>query len=131
MQDHAQNYLINIYIYTPLPVSRVFGARSGSPRIMYITRKEVRVFKGEWPVSYHGTGEYATSTIAQDRYIYSVRERDYLVEESTLLHQLIKMASKYTRFKDKGKRYKIVFHNWVCPDSLVAIDKRTTGVGKY
>ena len=36
MQDHAQ---INIYIYThtPLLVSRVFGARSGSPRIMLIT----------------------------------------------------------------------------------------------
>ena len=35
MQDHAQiNKYIYIYIYTPLPVSRVFGARSGSPRII-------------------------------------------------------------------------------------------------
>ena len=33
MQDHAQILNKYIYIYTPLPVSRVFGARSGSPRI--------------------------------------------------------------------------------------------------
>ena len=32
MQDHTQIYKINIY--TPLPVSHVFGAHSGSPRII-------------------------------------------------------------------------------------------------
>ena len=31
MQDHVQ--INKLYIHTPLPVFRVFGARSGSPRI--------------------------------------------------------------------------------------------------
>ena len=41
MQDHAQiNKYIYIYIYTLLPVSRVFGARSGSPQIiLYVTSR--------------------------------------------------------------------------------------------
>ena len=33
MQDHVQ---MNTYVYALLPVSHVFGPRSGSPRIIYI-----------------------------------------------------------------------------------------------
>lgn len=44
----------------------------------------------------------------------------------------IEVASKYAKvFEHKGKWYKIVFQNRVCPDNLLIIDEKTTGVGEY
>ena len=87
--------------------------------------------KGEWPVSYHGTGESATGSIAQDGYMLSKGKR-FLFGRGIYSTPSIEVASKYaTRFEHKGKRYKIVFQNRVCPDDLVVIDEKTTGVGEY
>jgi ubiquitin len=87
--------------------------------------------KGEWPVSYHGTGKSATGSIAQDGYLLSKGKR-FKFGRGIYSTPSIEVASKYAqRFKHEGKEYKIVFQNRVCPDNLAIIDAKTTGVGEY
>ena len=87
--------------------------------------------KGEWPVSYHGTGKSATGSIAQDGYLLSKGKR-FKFGRGIYSTPSIEVASKYAqKFEHEGKEYKIVFQNRVCPDNLAIIDAKTTGVGEY
>ena len=87
--------------------------------------------KGEWPVSYHGTGQSATGSIAQDGYLLSKGKR-FKFGKGIYSTPSIEVASKYAKmFQHEGKWYKIVFQNRVCPDNLVIINEKTTGVGEY
>ena len=87
--------------------------------------------KGEWPVSYHGTGKSATGSIARDGYLLSKGKR-FKFGRGIYSTLSIEVASKYAqKFKHKGKEYKIVFQNRVCPDNLIIIDAKTTEVGEY
>ena len=87
--------------------------------------------EGEWPVSYHGTGESATGSIAQDGYLLSKGTR-FMYGRGIYSTPSIEVASKYAQqFEHEGKQYKIVFQNRVCPDNLTIIDAKTTRVGEY
>lgn len=87
--------------------------------------------KGEWPVSYHGTAESASGNIAQDGYQLS-KGRRFKFGRGIYSTPSVEVASKYAQvFESNGKRYKMVFQNRVCPDNLVIIDEKTTGIGEY
>ena len=87
--------------------------------------------KGEWPVSYHGTGESASGSIAQDGYNLSKGKR-FLYGRGIYSTPSIEVAAKYAKmFEHKGKVYKIVFQNRVCATDLIIIDAETTGVGEH
>ena len=87
--------------------------------------------EGEWPVSYHGTGESASGSIAQDGYSLSKGKR-FLYGRGIYSSPSIQVAAKYAQvFKHKGKKYKLVFQNRVCPTNLKILDAQTTGVGEY
>ena len=81
---------------------------------------------GEWPVSYHGTGESATGSIAQDGYKLSKVKR-FHNGKNIYSTPSIAVAAKYARvFEHKGTKYKIVFQNRVCPSDLQIIDEKKT-----
>ena len=85
----------------------------------------------EWPVSYHGTGESASGSIAQDGYSLSKGKR-ILYGRGIYSSPSIQVAAKYAQvFKHKGKKYKLVFQNRICPTDLKILDAQTTGVGEY
>ena len=87
--------------------------------------------EGEWPVSYHGTGVSASGSIAQDGYSLSKGKR-FLYGRGIYSSPSIQVAAKYAQvFKHKGKKYKLVFQNRVCPTDLKILDAQTTGVGEY
>ena len=87
--------------------------------------------EGEWPVSYHGTGESATGSIAQDGYKLSKGKR-FRYGKGIYSTPSIAVAAKYARvFEHKGANYKIVFQNRVCLTDLKIIDEKKTGVGEY
>ena len=87
--------------------------------------------EGEWPVSYHGTGESASGSIAQDGYRLSKGKR-FLYGSGIYSTPSIQVAAKYANvFHHKGKWYKLVFQNRVCPTNLKILDAQTTGVGEY
>ena len=86
---------------------------------------------GEWPVSYHGTGESATGSIAQDGYRLSKGNR-FLYGRGIYSSPSITVASKYAKiFEHNGSKYKLVFQNRVCPVNLKIVGVRTTRVGEY
>ena len=83
--------------------------------------------EGEWPVSYHGTGEGASGSIAQDGYRLSKGKR-FLYGSGIYSTPSIHVAAKYANvFYHKGKKYKLVFQNRVCPTNLKILDAQTTG----
>ena len=87
--------------------------------------------EGEWPVSYHGTGVSASGSIAQDGYRLSKGKR-FLYGSGIYSTPSIQVAAKYANvFHHKGKWYKLVFQNRVCPTNLKILDAQTTGVGEY
>ena len=87
--------------------------------------------ESEWPVSYHGTGVSASGSIAQDGYNLSKGKR-FLYGRGIYSSPSIQVAAKYAQvFKHKGKKYKLVFQNRVCPTDLKILDAQTTGVGEY
>ena len=87
--------------------------------------------EGEWPVSYHGTGESASGSIAQDGYRLSKGKR-FKYGSGIYSTPSIQVAAKYANvFNHKGKKYKLVFQNRVCPSNLKIVDAQTTGVGEY
>ena len=87
--------------------------------------------ESEWPVSYHGTGVSASGSIAQDGYSLSKGKR-FLYGRGIYSSPSIQVAAKYAQvFKHKGKKYKLVFQNRVCPTDLKILDAQTTGVGEY
>ena len=87
--------------------------------------------EGEWPVSYHGTGESASGSIAQDGYRLSKGKR-FKYGSGIYSTPSIQVAAKYANvFKHKGKKYKLVFQNRVCPTNLKIVDAQMTGVGEY
>ena len=87
--------------------------------------------EGEWPVSYHGTGESASGSIAQDGFRLSKGKR-FAYGKGIYCTPSIEVAAKYAKiFDHKRKTYKIVFQNRVSPTGLKVIDGQTTGVGEY
>ena len=82
-------------------------------------------------ISYHGTGESASGSIAQDGYNLSKGKR-FLYGRGIYSTPSIEVAAKYAKmFEHKGKVYKIVFQNRVCATDLKIIDAETTRVGEY
>lgn len=93
--------------------------------------QRVRSSHGEWPVSYHGTGESASGSIAQDGYRLSKGKR-FKFGRGIYSTPSIEVAAKYAKeFSHKGKRYKLVFQNRVSATNLQILDAKTTGVGEY
>lgn len=87
--------------------------------------------KGEWPVSYHGTGVSASGSIAQDGFRLSKGQR-FMYGKGIYSTPSIEVASQYAKkFTHNGKTYKIVFQNRVSPVGLKVINFQTTGVGEY
>ena len=87
--------------------------------------------EGEWPVSYHGTGESASGSIAQDGYRLSKGKR-FKYGKGIYSTPSIQVAAKYAQvFNHEGKKYKLVFQNRVCPTDLKIMDAQMTGVGEY
>lgn len=86
---------------------------------------------GEWPVSYHGTGESVSGNIAQDGYQLSKGKR-FMYGKGIYSTPSIEVAAKYAKeFSHKGKQYKIVFQNRVSPTDLKILDAKVTGAGEY
>ena len=83
--------------------------------------------EGEWPVSYHGTGESASGSIAQDGYRLGQGKR-FLYGSGIYSTPSIQVAAKYAKL---SAWYKLVFQNRVCPTNLKIVDAQTTRVGEY
>ena len=87
--------------------------------------------KGEWPVSYHGTGKSASGSIAQDGFRLSKCQR-FMYGRGIYSTPSIEVAARYAKkFVHQGNTYKIVFQNRVSPSGLKVINLQTTGVGEY
>ena len=84
---------------------------------------------GEWPVSYHGTGEHAGRNIAQEGYRLSKGKR-FKFGYGIYSTPSIEVAEMYAKsFTLKGKLCKMVLQNRVCPTNLQIVNAETTGVG--
>jgi len=87
---------------------------------------------GEWPVSYHGTGEHAAKSIAEDGYDLSKGKRK--------LHGVgiystpdIAVAEKHyaQQFEYDEKKYMVVVQNRVNPNTVDKIPKEKAVLGEY
>ena len=73
----------------------------------------------------------ASGSIAQDGYRLSKGKR-FKYGSGIYSTPSIQVAAKYANvFNHKGKWYKLVFQNRVCPTNLRILDAQTTGVGEY
>lgn len=87
--------------------------------------------KGEWPVSYHGTGENAGRSIAQHGYDLSKGHR-FAYGKGIYSTPSILVAEKYAKeFQHEGETYLLVFQNRVKMEDMEVIGSSTTGVGEY
>lgn len=87
--------------------------------------------RGEWPVSYHGTGVSQAKTIAMDGYDLSKGKR-FAFGYGVYSTPDIKVAEKYaTKFSYKGNEYLLVLQNRVNPATLQKASAERTGVGEY
>ena len=90
-----------------------------------------RSSRGEWPVSYHGTGKSESGSIAQDGFRLSKGQR-FKYGKGIYSTPSIEVAARYAKeFVHHGKTYKIVFQNRVSPAGLKVINLQITGVGEY
>jgi len=87
---------------------------------------------GEWPVSYHGTGEHAAKSIAKDGYDLSKGTR-FLHGVGIYSTPDIAVAEKYyaKQFEHDGNKYKVVVQNRVNPTTVKKIPKEKAGMGEY
>ena len=73
----------------------------------------------------------ASGSIAQDGYRLSKGKR-FKYGSGIYSTPSIQVAAKYANvFNHKGKKYKLMFQNQVCPSNLKIVDAQTTGVGEY
>ncbi|CAF0852977.1 unnamed protein product [Adineta steineri] len=86
---------------------------------------------GEWPVSYHGTGQNEARTISMDGYDLSKGTR-FLFGHGIYSTPDVNVAKKYAKqFSFKGGNYLVVLQNRVNPTTLVKISADRTGIGEY
>ncbi|KAM9985302.1 hypothetical protein ACTFIZ_008828 [Dictyostelium cf. discoideum] len=86
---------------------------------------------GEWPVSYHGTGQHQSKSIAEKGYDLSKGKR-FLFGHGIYSTPSIQCAEKYAKsFEHKGSTYLVVFQNRVNPKTLIKIPKSQTNVEDY
>ena len=76
---------------------------------------------GEWPVSFHGTGEENAKGIARQGYLLSLSKRK-LYGRGIYSSPSIEVAELYaTLFECNSKNYKVVFQNRVKSDGLKVV----------
>ncbi|CAF3263347.1 unnamed protein product [Rotaria sp. Silwood2] len=86
---------------------------------------------GEWPVSYHGTGQNGASTIAMDGF-YLSKGKKFAFGHGVYSTPDITIATKYAKkFSFKDENYLVLLQNRVNPTTLVKISSDRTGVGEY
>jgi len=86
---------------------------------------------GEWPVSYHGTGESNAGSIATEGYNLNKSVRNMYGRGIYSTPDPV-VAERYaTLFTHKGRKYKLIFQNRVNPNTLIKVSKQETGVGEY
>jgi hypothetical protein len=86
---------------------------------------------GEWPVSYHGTGQNQAKTIAMDGYDLSKGQR-FAFGHGVYSTPDINVAIKYAKtFSFKDDNYLVILQNRVNPTPLIKISSDRTGVGEY
>ncbi|KAF3912595.1 hypothetical protein AA313_de0200406 [Arthrobotrys entomopaga] len=74
--------------------------------------------RGEWPVSYHGTGLRNAESIAEEGYKLA-KSYNFVHGVGIYSSPSHSIAEAYAKdFPYQGKRYKIIFQNRVNPDSL-------------
>ncbi|CAF2736758.1 unnamed protein product [Rotaria sp. Silwood2] len=87
--------------------------------------------KGEWPVSYHGTGDFDKKTIAQDGYALT-RGKRYPFTRGVYSTPDINLAEKYAKkFTYNNEQYIVVFQNRVNPANLFKLQSSHSGTGDY
>ncbi|CAF4041143.1 unnamed protein product [Rotaria magnacalcarata] len=86
---------------------------------------------GEWPVSYHGTGQHQAKTIAMDGFDLSKGKR-FAYGHGVYSTPDINVATKYAKqFSLKGNNYLVVLQNRVNPTSLIKVSADRNGLGEY
>ena len=86
---------------------------------------------GEWPVSYHGTGDHENKTIAQDGYALT-REKSFPFSRGVYSTPDVQLAEKYAKkFTYNNEQYIVIFQNRVNPANLIKCPGTQTRTGDY
>lgn len=87
--------------------------------------------EGEWPVSYHGTGDHNKKTIAEDGCVLT-RGRQFPFTRGVYSTPDIHVAEKYAKkFTYNNEQYLVIFQNRVNPANLTKLQATQTGTGEY
>ncbi|UJR06542.1 hypothetical protein I4U23_010825 [Adineta vaga] len=87
--------------------------------------------RGEWPVSFHGTGFHQTKTIAMDGFELT-KGRQFSCEYGVYSTPDFEVAERYAvKFSYNNDQYLIVFQNRVNPNTLIKLSDNQIGVGEY
>ncbi|CAF3676984.1 unnamed protein product [Rotaria sp. Silwood1] len=86
---------------------------------------------GEWPVSYHGTGDVENKTIAQAGYDLT-RGKRYAFNRGVYSTPDIRLAEKYAKkFTYNNEQYIVVFQNRVNRANLLKLGSNQAGTGDF
>ncbi|KAM9985301.1 hypothetical protein ACTFIZ_008827 [Dictyostelium cf. discoideum] len=86
---------------------------------------------GEWPVSYHGTGQHQSKSIAEKGYDFS-KGIYFKYGRGIYSTPSIECAERYAKsFNHEGSTYLVVFQNRVNPKTLIKIPKSQTYDEEY
>ncbi|KAN0025528.1 hypothetical protein ACTFIU_001805 [Dictyostelium citrinum] len=87
--------------------------------------------KGEWPVSYHGTGMVESKSIAEKGYDLS-KGKGFKYGRGIYSTPSIECAERYAKsFQHEGSIYLVVMQNRVNPKTLIKIPKSQTSNEEY
>ncbi|CAF1007292.1 unnamed protein product [Rotaria sordida] len=86
---------------------------------------------GEWPVSYHGTGEFENKTMAQNGYALT-QGQQYPFTSGVYSTPDINLAEKYAKkFTYNNEQYIVVLQNRINPTTLKKLQSNRSGAGDY
>jgi len=88
---------------------------------------------GEWPVSYHGTGEHEQKTLAECGYVLTLTSgRQFPFTRGIYTTPDVHLAEKYAKkFTYNNERYLVIFQNRVNPANLKKVQATQPGAGEY
>jgi hypothetical protein len=87
---------------------------------------------GEWPVSYHGTGNHNAMTIAQEGFKLS-KGKSFELGYGLYSTPDVDVAEMYAQvfIDNKGKEYQVIIQNRVNPENITIIEEDDTEIGEY
>lgn len=86
---------------------------------------------GEWPVSYHGTGDCENKTIAQDGYPLT-KGQQFSFPRGVYSTPDVSLAERYAkRFTYNNEQYQVIFQNRVNPANINKFQATVAGTGDY